>query len=141
MVPTTQRKGLSQSPGWRGASPRRGRVAMPDVSGGKARQIYALVARGPGARAGVRGATLGREPPPCSIGIRPEFRVCTVLEKQGRVSGRWFQMLASCKVTVPKWAFPPTWRVLECRERVWKRASSALGHLRNIGVFDCDTVH
>jgi hypothetical protein len=48
-------------------------VAGPDVSGGKALQIYALVARG--ARAGVRGATLGREPPPRTIGIRPEFRV------------------------------------------------------------------
>ncbi len=50
---------------------RRGRVAGPDVSGGKARQIYALVARG--ARAGVRGVALGWQTPPCTIGIRPEF--------------------------------------------------------------------
>ncbi len=63
---------LSQPPGRRGASTRRGRVAGPDVSGGKARRVYALVVRG--ARAGVRGATLGLGPPPCTIGIRPEFR-------------------------------------------------------------------
>jgi hypothetical protein len=44
-----------------------------DVSGGKARRVYALVARG--ARAAVRGAALGWQPPPCTIGIRPEFRV------------------------------------------------------------------
>ncbi len=48
-------------------------MARPDVSGGKARQIYALVARG--ARAGVRGATLGREPSPCTIGIRRELKI------------------------------------------------------------------
>ena len=29
----------------------------------------------PEERGPVRGATLGREPPPCTIGIRPEFRV------------------------------------------------------------------
>ena len=42
-------------------------------AGRHAWQISALVARG--ARAGVRGAALGRQPPPCTIGIRPEFRV------------------------------------------------------------------
>ena len=52
----------SRPPGRRGASPRRGRVAGPDVSGGKARQICALVARG--ARAGIRGAPLGLAPSP-----------------------------------------------------------------------------
>ncbi len=43
----SQRNSLSQLlvPGRCGASPRRGRVAGPDGSGGKAREIYALVAR------------------------------------------------------------------------------------------------
>jgi hypothetical protein len=67
---------LSQPPGRRGASPRRGRVAGPDISGGKARQIYALdicpgrprgAGRGPG-----RHTRLAA--PSRTIGIRPEFR-------------------------------------------------------------------
>ena len=48
-------------------------MAGPDVSGGKARRVYALVARG--ARAGVRGATLGRQPPPRTIEIGPNLDV------------------------------------------------------------------
>jgi hypothetical protein len=49
---TLQRNSLSRPPGRRGASPRRGRVAGPEVLGGKARKIPDLVARG--ARAGFR---------------------------------------------------------------------------------------
>ena len=42
-------------------------MAGPDVLGGKARQVAALVARG--ARGWIRGATLGLEPPPRAIDI------------------------------------------------------------------------
>ena len=93
----SQESGLSRPPGRRGVRPRRGRVAGPDVSGGKARRVYALVARG--ARAGVRGATLGLEPPPFTIGIRPDFVMG--LEKQGGVSGRWFESYSKCRFRPP----------------------------------------
>jgi hypothetical protein len=64
---------LSQPPGRRGASTRRGRAAGPDISGGKARRVYALVARG--ARAGVRGAALAREPLPAPSEFGQNFVV------------------------------------------------------------------
>jgi hypothetical protein len=104
--------GLSRPPGRRGASPRRGRVAGPDASGGKARQIYALVVRG--ARAGVRGATqlVGREPPPFTIGIRPEFR--------GWPSGSGFGKTGS--------SLPEVLRAAESRLRVSIVDPTAVGH-------------
>ena len=37
-----------------------------------------------------------------------------------------FQMIA----LLAKWAFPPTWRVLECGQRVWKRQNNPPRHLR-----------
>ena len=51
----------SRASGWAGCF---GREGTPDICPGRPRA---------GARAGVWGATLGLEPPPFTIGIRPEF--------------------------------------------------------------------
>ena len=35
-------------------------------------------------------------------------------------------------VLLAKWAFPPTWRVLECGKRVWKKQNNPPRHLRHL---------
>ena len=60
----------------------------------------------------------------------PAQSISEIVEKTGTLGDSYWTPISKVIVLLAKWAFPPTWRVLECGQRVWKRQNNPPRHLR-----------